>query len=199
MAASAGKIVLTRAAAEALKREFVGWQCRLRQLAARQAGGRPSSGMRPRATSPEGHELAPGIVVLIVEAEPEVSTQLFRHQFLKTQDPNERYDKILEILQASYFQQPAVFSDVMTALFGPGSATAARLLSHGRCILEFEQYSQIYRIPCAVAGLAERDPAFQATYWHNRMFNPNLPAGVEVLSFVPDWKHAAGHRREAEG
>jgi hypothetical protein len=31
------------------------------------------------------------------------------------------------------------------------------------------------------------------------MFNPNLPAGVEVLSFVPDWKHAAGHRREAEG
>ena len=62
--------------------------------------------MCPRVTTQEGHEIAPGIVVLIVESEPAISTQLFRHQYLKTEDPNERYDKILEILQASYFQQP---------------------------------------------------------------------------------------------
>jgi hypothetical protein len=187
-------IVLTKPAAAALRDEFVGWQCRIRQLAARQAGGRPSAGMRPRATSPEGAELARGIVVLIVEAEPEASTTLFRYQYLKTQDPNERYDKMLEILQASYFQQPAGFSDVMTALFGAPSAVALRLLAHGRCVLEFEEYAQGYRIPCAVAPLAADHPFYQATYWHNRMFNPNLPGEVGILSFTPDWRHAIGYR-----
>ncbi|HZT17847.1 MAG TPA: hypothetical protein VFA23_00515 [Dongiaceae bacterium] len=185
-------VVLTRAAAAALRAEFIGWQCRIRQMAARQDGGRPSPGMRPRAVTREGHEVSPGVVVLIVEAEPSASTQLFRYQYLKTQDPAERYAKALEILQACYFQQPAQFSDVMTALFGPGSPTAAGLLSHGRCLLEFEQYAQGYRIPCAVAGLPEHHPFFQATYWHNRLFNPNLPSGIEILSFTPDWPHAAG-------
>ena len=149
-------VVLTRSASKALCREFIGWQCRLRQLAARQEGGRPSSGMRPRVMTPEGDQLSPGIVTLIVESEPQVSTELFRYQYLKTQDPNERFDKMLEILQSSHFQEPARFSDLMTALFGPGSTLAALLAAEGRCILEFEQYTQGYRIPCAVARLAAR-------------------------------------------
>ena len=198
MPLKADNVVLTKAAALALKREFIGWQCRIRQLVARESGGRPSSGMRPRVTTREGDEIAPGVTLLIIESEPSINTQLFRHQYLKTQDPGERYAKVLEILQASYFQEPARFSDVMTALFGPGAAVAARLLSHGRCILDFEQYTQGYSIPCAVAALAERHPFHQATYWHNRMFNPNLPAGVEILSFTPDWRHAAGYRREPD-
>ena len=189
-------VVLTRSAAEALCREFIGWQCRLRQLAARQYGGRPSSGMRPRVTTQDGEELSPGIVMLIVESEPQVSTELFRYQYLKTQDPNERFDKMLEILQSSHFQEPARFSDLMTALFGPGSTLAPLLAAEGRCILEFEQYSQGYRIPCAVARLAVGHGFHQATYWHNRMFNPNVPAGIEILSFQPDWAHAARYRSD---
>jgi hypothetical protein len=198
MAAKPDNVVLTKAAALALKREFIGWQCRIRQLAAREEGARPSPGMRPRVTTREGDQISPGIVVLIVESEPAVSTQLFRHQYLKTEDPGERYAKIVEILQASYFQQPDKFSDAMTALFASGSPIAGRLLSHGRCVLEFEQFAQGYRIPCSVAGLAERHPLYQATYWHNHLFNPNLPAGVEILSFTPDWTHAAGYRVEPE-
>jgi hypothetical protein len=30
------------------------------------------------------------------------------------------------------------------------------------------------------------------------MFNSNLPAGVVVLSFTPDWPHATDYRREPE-
>jgi hypothetical protein len=187
-------IVLTEPAARALHLQFLGWQCRIRQLAVREAGGRPSAAMRPRVMTPQGEELSPGIIVLLVESDPEASTTLFRHQYLKTQDPNERYAKILEILQASHFQQPAAFSDVMTALFGPGSGTAARLLTHRRCILEFEEYSQGYRVPYAVAALDETAPFFQATYWHNRMFNPNLPGDIQILSFTPDWTHAIGYQ-----
>jgi hypothetical protein len=189
-------VVLTRAASQALRGEFIGWQCRLRQLAARQDGGRPSAGMRPRVATPAGDELANGVIVLISEADPENTTQQFRYQYLKTQDPNERYEKVIEFLQAGYFQQPARFSDVLTALFARGSELAQRLLDLGRCVLEFDQYSQGYRIPCAVTRLPQAHPRHQATYWHNRLFNDHLPASVEVLAFTPDWTHACGFRDE---
>ncbi len=191
-------VVLTEPAATVLRHEFIGWQCRIRQLSAREAGGRPSSGMRPRALTPSGDELSPATTVLIVEAQSQDSTALFRFQYLKTPDPIERYDKALEILSAGYFQQPRNFSDVMTALFGPQSAIAARLLQHGRCILEFQEYAQAYRVPCALAELAADHSLYQATYWHNRLFNPNLPSGIRILSFTPDWAHASGWRVEKD-
>jgi hypothetical protein len=193
-AARRDNVVRLEPAAAALRDEFVGWQCRLRQLAVREDGGRPSSGMRPSVLTAAGESLSPGIVVLLLPADPEPSTKLFRYQVLKTQDPVERYDKALEILAGSHYQKPREFSDVLTALFGPDSAVAGRLLSHGACKLEFSQYAQSYRIPCAVAELAEPDPRYQATYWHNRLFNPRMPAGVRVLAFTPDWAHASASR-----
>ena len=42
---------------------------------------------------------------------------------------------------------------MLTALFGPASGLAASLVSHERCVLEFEQYTQGYRLPCKVARL----------------------------------------------
>jgi hypothetical protein len=189
-------VVLSRVAAAALRREFLGWQCRIRQLAVREEGGRPSAGMRPRVLNAGGEQLSAGIVTLIVEEECERSTQLFRYQYLRTHDPNERYDTMLEILQGSYFQDPARFSDLITALFGPQSLLARQLLGAGRCVLDFAQYTQGYRIPCDVARLAESHPFHQATLWHNRMFNSRLPSGVEILSFRPDWPHAAPYRHE---
>jgi hypothetical protein len=189
-------VVLSAIAAAALCREFVGWQCRIRQLAARQEGGRPSSGMRPRVLNRNEEELSAGIVTLIVESEPAHSTQLFRYQYLRTHDPVERYDNMLEILQGSYFQDPARFADLITALFGAESRLAAQLLGEAHCVLDFEQYTQGYRIPCAIARLAESSPFQQATLWHNRMFNPRLPASVQILSFRPDWSHAAAYRCE---
>ena len=59
-------------------------------------------------------------------------------------------------------------------------------------MLEFEEYTQAYQVPCRVAELATNDALFRATYWHNRMFNPNIPPGVRILAFTPDWKHAEG-------
>jgi hypothetical protein len=199
MARHPDNVVLTQPAALALCREFIGWQCRLRQLAAREHGGRPLPGMRPQVVDAAGrNELSPGIIVLIVESEPENSTELFRYEYSKTLDPNERCDRMVEILQGSYFQEPTRFGDLMTALFGPRSNLAALLREERRCVLEFEQYGQGYRIPCSVAQLAERSPYYQATYWHNRMFNPNQPPGVDVLSFRPDWRHASGYRSDRD-
>jgi hypothetical protein len=187
-------VVVLAAAARRLRDEFLGWQCRIRQIAVREMGGRPTAGMRPRAIATTGEDISSGIVVLLNRAEPADTTKLFRYQVLKTQDPAERYDKAIELLASAYFQHPSDFSDVMTALFGPGSSVAARLVAEANCVLEFAQFGQSYRIPSAVAALEEADAGYQATYWHNRLFNDAIPAGISVLSFTPEWTHASAQR-----
>ena len=185
--AEIGRVVRLEAAQAALRDHFLGWQCRLRQLAVREAGGRPSSGMRPKLRLGEAGPPLGAITTLILRRAPAEATAQFRHMVRKTQDPAERYAGALEMLAAAYYQRPREFSDQLTALFGPGSGIAERLLAAGRCRLAFEQYSQSYTLPCSVRALAEDDPAYQATYWHNALFNPALPGGVRVLGFQPDW------------
>lgn len=185
------KVILLEAAAGRLRDEFLGWQCRIRQLAVRELAGRPTPGMRPRVSTSDGVEISAGVVVLLNKADPTDTIMLFRHQVLKTFDPVERYDKALEIMAAGYFQHPDEFSDVTTALFGPDSALADRLVSTYRCVLEFSQFAQTFRVPCTVTRLAEADDGFQATYWHNRLYNDAMPAGIQVLAFTPDWTRAS--------
>jgi hypothetical protein len=193
-----------RVALDALRDEFLGWQCRLRQLAVRQDGGRPSQGMKPRVGPDLASQSEAGdtsaldqLVVLIVEREPEQTTAHLRHLCRRSNDPKDRYDRVLSVLRAGYYQYPNRFSDAMTALFSPRSQRAAALLRRGSCVLHFDQYSQAYRIPCSVRSLAETDAGYQATLWHNAVFNPALPPHSEVLSFAPDWSRAQGWRAEA--
>ena len=148
---------------------------------------RPSSGMRPRVEIQRSESQLGSIVVLIVKREPEETTAALRHMVRRTHDPAERYDSALRVLSATYYQRAKEFSDEMTALFGPSSETANRLLAARECILDFEQYNQRYRLPCSVRNLPDTDPAFQATYWHNSLFNPHLPRGISILAFTPDW------------
>lgn len=195
---SDNNVVLMAEAAEALREEFLHWQCRIRQMAMREQAGRPSRGMRPTVLSQQGEELSAGIVVLIHKEDSKESTAFFRHQMLQTQDPVERWEKAIDYLAATYFQRHREFSDTLTALFGPGPGLPDRLLDHRHLILEFYEFSRRYRIPCTVEELSETDPVFQGTYWHNRLFNPNLPAGIRILAFQPDWPHAAVSDEEEE-
>lgn len=183
-------VIQLAAAQEALRHHFLGWQCRLRQLAVRQAGGRPTSGMRPAVALPGAAETSACLTVLIVQNEPDEATAQFRHMARRTHDPAERYQSALKFLAAAHYQHPRDFAEELTALFGPESELAGRLLAEGRCTLTFEQYAQRYTLPCRVRGLVDAEPAYQATYWHNILFNPDLPAGLQILGFLPDWAHA---------
>lgn len=174
----------------ALCRAFLGWQCRIRQLVVREDGGRPSPAMRPRISLEDGSHLGE-VTVVLVKRHPEELTAQFRHMVLKTNDPRERYSQALRMLAAEYYQRPDEFSDQMTALFGEGSPAAERLLAGKRCVLEFDQYSERYRLPATVRLLEAAHPAHQATYWHNRLFNPAMPATVTALAFLPDWSAAS--------
>jgi len=189
--------------AQALADRFLAWQCRIRQRSMRR-DGRPSEGMRPGVASP-GARPAPGeapritapaiasaaiTVVLVPRAAPEVAGTL-RHLVLKTHDPAERYAQGLRLLAAEYYEDAGAFEPRLAALFGPRVPLADALLGTARCELDFREGGERFFLPCAVRALAESDPAFAATYWHNRLFNPAMPAGVRVLEFQPDWHAAA--------
>ena len=142
--------------------------------------------MRPRVTFPGGEAL---VTVVLVPEKAEEAAAAFQHIVKRTQDPRERHAMALKMLAAEFYQDPDQFSDTLTALFDRDSQTAAGLLKASRCVLTFEQ-SQAYRIPCAVAELAEGVGSWQATYWHNAMFNDTMPGAVRIHAFVPDWARA---------
>lgn len=175
------------ASSDALRDHFLGWQCRIRQIAMRQDGGRPSAGMRPRVLTFAGRELSPALTVLLVPKESEESTAFFRFQVQKSHDARDVYERGLAFLQADYFQQPKSFDGRLTAVLAGDSTMAATLVDDAACVLEFEQFSQRYRLPCALTVLPPGDPAREASIWHNRLFNPALPDDVQVLAFRPDW------------
>lgn len=167
---------------------FLGWQCRLRQHAVRHAGGQPTSGMRPSVWL-DGEEFGP-ITVLIIKRDSKNTTTQFRHMVKRTHDPVDRHDAALKMLAAAYYQEPLEFSDEMTALFGAHSEFVKTLLKAGRCTLSFEQHNQTYRVPCKITKLSDKNTSYLATYWHNSLFNPAMPSGVQVLAFRPNWRHA---------
>ena len=177
--------------AEALQQRFLGWQCRLRQIAMRQGEGRPSEGMQPRVLLREDGLYSTSITVLINRCSAESDASQFRYMVQKTHDPAERFANGLKFLSATHYQRPHEFSDELTALFQSGGLLVRALLAKRACTLVFSQFSAAYTLPCTVRQLVEDAPAYQATYWHNRLFNSRMPKDVIVLGFKPDWNKAS--------
>ena len=130
------------------------------------------------------------VTVVITPIDSEASTDEFRHIARRTQDPRERYQAALRYLQAAHFQDPNMFDDGLTAVFGADAELPTTIDGRDDCVLVFEQFSQRYTLPCEAACIGEGDPVYQATYWHNALFNPGLPARVAMLRFRPDWTSA---------
>lgn len=179
-------IVRMKATGDLLRSGFLGWQCRLRQLSVREAEARPSPGMRPLLTV--AGQAVGQITVVLTRLQPEDSTAEFRHIVRRTHDPKERFQAALHYLQAAYYQDPSGFDDQSTAVFGIDAELPSQIGGRGDCMLDFEQFSQRYRLICSAELLDPGDPAYQATYWHNALFNPGLPARVQIVGFRPDWQ-----------
>ena len=156
----------------------------------RRRDGRPSPGMQPRLLSAAGEELAPAVTTLLVRRESDSFAPEFRHLARRTHDPRDRREAALALLAERYYQHARDFSDMLTATFAPNSALAAELVREGRCVLAFDQDSQRYTLPCTVALLGRDDPRREETWWHNALFNPQLPPDLPVLAFVTRWLEA---------
>lgn len=178
----------TSGEAEKLRNEFVQWQCRVRQIAMRKNDGRPDDAIMPTVTlcgtdMPLGH-----IITVFCKAPAFSKTPELRHLAQRTCDQAERREKAIQYLSSTYYQRPREFSDTLTATFLPQSSAAAALSGADYCWLRFDAYGQRYDLHCNATSLPHGDPLYQATWWHNLLFNPNLHPDTVILSFEPNWR-----------
>lgn len=170
-----------------LQMTFLRWQCRVRQMAMRDQEGRPDDAITPAVFLP-GEDDAMGHIITLLNKSPGYSvTAELDYMAAKTNDPAQRRDQALQFLAAGYYQNAVEFSDILTATFPPGSEGAKILHEAGHVTLVFEAFNQRFDLKCKVWRLAAHNPLHAATIAHNRLFNPALPPGTEVLGFEPDW------------
>jgi hypothetical protein len=174
----------------AMRNDFVRWQCEVRKNAARYVNGKPQDAMRPFIRLPGDEEARARITTVLVPESPDTITKEFRHIMRKTIDPVSRTDSALNKLSGTYYEEPDTFSDLLTALFGPGVGLVDELHQAQPIILDFDQRGQKYSLPVTVEELAAEHSFYQATYWHNQLFNAEMPPGVRVLRFHPRWAEA---------
>lgn len=171
-----------------LRTSFLKWQCRVRQIAMRDSEGRPDDAICPTVFLP-GETDDFGRIITILNKSPGYSvTPEFEHMIAKTNDPAQRRDQAIQFLAATYYQKAAEFSDILSAVFQPGSPGAARLREAEHITLVYEAYAQRFELACKVWVLTQKNPLHKATMAHNRLFNPMLPADSVVLGFEPDWE-----------
>jgi hypothetical protein len=177
-----------------LRSEFIRWQCRVRQYSVRLYDGQPMSAMCPRVDSLRGGMIIGSIITLMVLQDPRESTAYFRFQLQKTNEPEEARGAALRYLAAEYFQIPEMFSDRLTAVFGPKSSIAEQCLRSRQVLLNFVQQPQRFDVPCVARRLTRIDPVRDAAIWQARAFNAHVPIDAEVLSFAPNWKNAVAQQ-----
>ncbi len=175
------------------REEFLRWQCRIRQIAMRDDDGKPSRGMQASVWLKGGIELIEAMNVLLVPGEPVESTDFFKFQIKKSNDPKQVMEKGLQFLQSTYYHHAPSFRDEMTALFSQRSGVAETLVGAGQCLLVFEQFNQMFKLVCTTRKLDADEDSWQATYWHNNMFNANLPGDATIVGFTPSWEKSQSH------
>ena len=176
------------AQAQALRDGFLRWQCRIRQMSMRDEQGRPGDGVMPAVTLAGESEPLGHIITVLNKMPGQAITPELRHMAQKTNDPAQIRESALRLFSETYYQKGETFTDMLTATFPSGSPGARQIREAERCTLTFEAYRQRYDLSCRVWSLAEKNPIFQATYWHNYLFNPALTPDCVILAFEPDWE-----------
>lgn len=170
---------------------FIAWQCRLRKQCVRELGGQPTAGMSAGVYSISGGDEQSRMSFLIVRKDSGPRTDEFRHIMRKTPDSSEWVKNGLRILAELHYHEVDQFENRITALFSLDSTLADALLETGRCHLKFAEKSVDYDFDFDVESLPDENQLFQATYWHNRLFNPTLPGQVRILAFTPKFDEEA--------
>ncbi len=165
--------------------KFKSWQCRLRKMSMRELKGVPTQGMTAGVYSTRGGEEQSRLSFMILKDDMSPHISEFRHIVKKSKDPADWMKNGLKILAEWYYHDPKIFRDDLTALFSIDSNLAAAMLQAGKVRLKFNQDSIQHDFDFEVTALDESDEAFQATYWHNHLFNPTLPGQVQVLKMSP--------------
>ena len=171
---------------ESLRTDFLFWQCKIRQFVMREKKGQPIKVLMPEVSINNEKVLAQIIVILskvqVYSKIPEI-----RHIVQSSNDPKVSLDKGLELLSEKYYSNFLEFSDILTASFSCKSSIAKSICEKKFCNLKFEGYGKRFKLLCKVSALSKEDYYYQATWWHNKIFNSALHSNIEILSFEPDW------------
>lgn len=170
-----------------LRDAFLKWQCLTRQIAVRQNQGRPDEAVTPAVLLKGKTEAYDHIITVLSKTPQQSLLPELQHLVRRTLDPAQRRQKALELLSETYYQKPTSFSDILTATFPPQSPRAAVIRKADHCRLLFSGYGQAYQIECKIWALTKKNTLYQATFWHNLLFNPGLHPDTIVLGFEPDW------------
>ena len=174
-----------------LRDAFLRWQCRVRQISMRENFGRPDDAIKPRLTLNTDSEPI-GDVITVLSRTPSYSkTPEMQHMVQSIFDPSQRREKAIQFFSEIYYQKFQQFSDTLTAAFSPNSPVAEAICAAKACSLTFESYGQRFDLDCTVSTLTKKNPLFQATWWHNKLFNPHLLPGTVILGFEPDWSRSS--------
>lgn len=171
-----------------LRTQFMKWQCRVRQIAMREGQGQPGDAITPEVTVTGETEPLGAVITIMSKSLLHSKTPEMQHLFKQTNDPAQRRQKALEFFSENYFQKANEFSDALTATFAPNSTGAEKLTQAGQCSLFFDAFGHQFTLLCDVSDLGQGDPLYQATWWHNALFNPALPPDTQILAFSPDWE-----------
>lgn len=170
-----------------LRRQFIGWQCRVRQIAMRDKQGRPDDAVMPLVHLAGDDEPLGHVITVMSKNAAFSQTPELQHMARQTNDPAQRREKALQYFSSTYYQQADAFSDVLTATFQPGSQGAARIAAADHCSLTFEAYTQRFVLHCQTKQLDADHPLHAATRAHNILFNPTLHPDSVIIGFKPDW------------
>ncbi|MGD1925295.1 MAG: hypothetical protein ACFB03_14070 [Paracoccaceae bacterium] len=171
-----------------LRDAFLRWQCRIRQMMMRDDRGRPGDAIMPALTLPGATEPMGHIITVLSKGPAHSKTPEMRHMAQRTNDPASIREAALKFFGEFYYQKATEFSDILTATFPPDSPGAAAIRRAERCTVTFDVFNQRYDLDCRGWKLTAKNPLWQSTYWHNRLFNPTLPENTVILGFEPDWK-----------
>ena len=176
--------------AESIRIPFLRWQCRVRQIAMRENGGRPDDAFMPSVTLSGEAEPLGHIITVLNKTELHSKLPEMQHMVRRSHDPSQRREKALQIFSEDYYQKAATFEDSLTTTLVPGSPNAGRIVESGWCMLNFEAYNQRYSLTCEARILEADDYLHQATRWHNLLFSPDLHPDTIILAFRPDWQES---------
>ena len=166
-------------------RDFIVWQCSIRQRNFRMFQGKPSEGIVCKIYDKKKNQEIKNFVSVFLEKKVKEAAKMFEYMNRRTHDPEERYSKAVKLFSSEYFNTPENFDGRFTATFMKNDNFINDLKPSKKYNVQFFERDTGFDFPVKIKKLKKGDAEWQCTFWHNLMFNPSLNDNIEVLLFTP--------------
>ena len=167
-------------------KDFIVWQCSIRQRNFRLHKGKPSEGLICNLYEKKTNKEVKKFISVLLEKKVEDSSRMFEFMYKRTHDPEDRYLKAVKLFSDEYFNQPGKFDGRFTATFSKDDPSLKILNSKKSFQAQFFERETGFDFPLKVQKLAKTKNEWKFTFWHNFLFNPSLNENVEIFLFSPD-------------